>query len=195
MDRVGVKIGRLAACRLVKQNVHPCKGFANVIEFTTVFGKNLYGDTRMEQKHSPLIEQLQARGMRVTPQRAIIFEAIERLEGHITAEEIFEQVQQVNPYVSLATVYRTLELLQELDLINQTNFGRSQAYFALKDHGPHHHLVCSHCGQIEEFSDQVFDSVRADLQARYGFQAHTDHMSIFGLCRKCQEGKDAPDSA
>jgi Fur family ferric uptake transcriptional regulator len=145
----------------------------------------------MEQRRSSLIEQLQSRGMRVTPQRAIIFEAIERLEGHITAEEIFEQVQKVNPYVSLATVYRTLELLQELNLINQTNFGRSQTYFALKDHGPHHHLVCSECGRIEEFSDEVFDSIRAELKSRYGFQAHTDHKSIFGVCQCCLETKAA----
>jgi Fur family ferric uptake transcriptional regulator len=140
----------------------------------------------MERIPSALIEELQSRGMRVTPQRAIIFEAIEKLEGHITAEEIFEQVQKVNPYVSLATVYRTLELLLELNLINQTNFGRSQAYFALKDHGPHHHLVCSECGFIEEFSDKIFDSVRAELDKQYGFHAHTDHLSIFGICKKCQ---------
>lgn len=141
----------------------------------------------MEQSRNRLIEELQARGMRATPQRAIIFEVIEKLEGHITAEEIFEQVQKVNPYVSLATVYRTLELLQELNLINQTNFGRSQAYFALKDHGPHHHLVCTECGYIEEFSDEVFDAVRTDLKARYGFEAHTEHMSIFGRCKRCRE--------
>ena len=134
-----------------------------------------------------LIEELQTRGMRVTPQRAIIFEAIEKLEGHITAEEIFEQVQKVNPYVSLATVYRTLELLLELNLINQTNFGRSQAYFALKDHGPHHHLVCSECGYIEEFSDSIFDPVRVELDEQYGFYAHTDHLSIFGLCKTCRQ--------
>jgi Fur family ferric uptake transcriptional regulator len=134
-----------------------------------------------------LIEELQTRGMRVTPQRAIIFEAIEKLEGHITAEEIFEQVQKVNPYVSLATVYRTLELLLELNQINQTNFGRSQAYFALKDHGPHHHLVCSECGYIEEFSDSIFDPVRVELDEQYGFHAHTDHLSIFGLCKACRQ--------
>jgi len=141
----------------------------------------------MSQAHTGLIKELQSRGMRVTPQRAIIFEAIEKLEGHITAEEIFGQVQKVNPYVSLATVYRTLELLQELNLINQTNFGRSQTYFALKDHGPHHHLVCSECGRIEEFSDKIFDSVRTELENQYGFQAHTDHLSIFGVCKNCRE--------
>lgn len=140
----------------------------------------------MDRTESNLIEELQSRGMRVTPQRAIIFQAIEKLEGHITAEEIFEQVQKVNPYVSLATVYRTLELLLELNLINQTNFGRSQAYFALKAHGPHHHLVCSECGHIEEFSDIIFDPIRAELDQQYGFQAQTDHISIFGICKKCR---------
>jgi Fur family transcriptional regulator, ferric uptake regulator len=146
----------------------------------------------MNRSESSLIEELQARGMRVTPQRAIIFEAIEKLEGHITAEEIFEQVQKINPYVSLATVYRTLELLMELNLINQTNFGRSQGFFALKDHGPHHHLVCSECGYIEEFSDTIFDPVRIELDKQYGFQAHTDHLSIFGVCRKCRAKVTSP---
>ncbi|MEW5960910.1 MAG: Fur family transcriptional regulator, partial [Chloroflexota bacterium] len=93
----------------------------------------------VDQTGHSLIEELQGRGMRVTPQRAIIFDVIENLHGHITAEEIFHKVQKINPYISLATVYRTLELLQELKLINQTNFGRSQTYFALKDHGAHHH--------------------------------------------------------
>lgn len=140
----------------------------------------------MQELTSSLVEALRQRGMRVTPQRAIIFEAIENLEGHITAEEIFQAVQKINPYISLATVYRTLELLQELNLINQTNFGRSQTYFALKDHGPHHHLVCIECGKIEEFEDELFEPVRATLKEQFGFQAHTDHMSIFGLCKKCR---------
>ncbi len=142
--------------------------------------------TEPTQSHS-LIAELQTRGMRVTPQRAIIFEAIEKLEGHITAEEIFEQVQRINAYISLATVYRTLELLQEMDLINQTNLGRSQAYFALKHHGPHHHLVCSECGHIEEFADELFEPMRVELDRLYGFHANTDHMSVFGLCRECRQ--------
>jgi Fur family ferric uptake transcriptional regulator len=140
----------------------------------------------MGQAKNSLVEELQARGIRVTPQRAIIFEAIEKLDGHITAEDIFQEVQQVNPYISLATVYRTLELLQDLKLINQTNFGRGQTYFALKNHGAHHHLVCVECGHIEEFSDELLAPLRASLQKRHSFEAHTDHISIFGVCRKCQ---------
>ena len=144
----------------------------------------------MDKTQQSLIEELQARGMRITPQRAIIFEAIEKLEGHITAEEIYTEVQQVNAYISLATVYRTLELLQEMKLITPTNLGGSQTYFALKDHGPHHHLVCLSCGQIEEFDDALFDPVRSSLEEHYGFQVHTDHMSLFGLCRACYAGAD-----
>jgi Fur family transcriptional regulator, ferric uptake regulator len=150
------------------------------------------GSTMAQRNHSNLIGELQTRGIRVTPQRAIIFEAIEKLEGHITAEDIFEEVQKVNPYVSLATVYRTLELLQGLNLINQTNFGRNQTYFALKDHGAHHHLVCQECGFIQEFSDELLACIRQDLEEKYGFLAHTDHISIFGVCRECRQKQVTP---
>ncbi|MBN1991235.1 MAG: transcriptional repressor [Anaerolineae bacterium] len=134
-----------------------------------------------------LIEALKERGLRVTPQRAIIFATIEKLEGHITAEDIFAEVQKVNPYISLATIYRTLELLQDLNLITQTNLGRHQTYFALKEHCSHHHLVCQECGRIEEFCDDVLEPVRALLEERYGFKAQTDHMSIFGICKQCRK--------
>lgn len=137
---------------------------------------------------SNLINELKAQGIRLTPQRAIIFEAIEKLEGHLTAEDIYAEVQELNPYVSLATVYRTLELLQELNLITPTNLGRSQTYFALKGHGPHHHLVCTKCKRVEEFSDELLESLRYNLAELYGFETHTDHISIFGICENCQKG-------
>ena len=149
----------------------------------------------MAENKVSLVKELRARGIRVTPQRAIIFEAIENLEGHITAEDIFQQVQQANPYISLATVYRTLELLQELRLVNQTNFGRSQAYFALKNHGPHHHLVCRDCGSIKEFEDELLEPVRARLKEQFGFQADTEHMSFFGICRECARRQNAEKQA
>jgi Fur family ferric uptake transcriptional regulator len=145
----------------------------------------------MTENEASLVKELRARGIRVTPQRAIIFEAIENLEGHITAEDIFQQVQQANPYISLATVYRTLELLQELRLVNQTNFGRSQTYFALKDHGPHHHLVCRECGSIREFDDELLEPVRAQLRKHFEFRADTEHMSFFGICSECARRKKA----
>ena len=144
------------------------------------------GQVTMSHTSGTLIKEIQTHGMRVTPQRAIIFEAIEKLEGHITAEEIFAEVQKVSTYISLATVYRTLELLQELNLIIPTNLGGSQTFFALKNHGSHHHLVCLECGAIEEFDDEIFDPIRTKLEEKYEFQVHTNHMSVFGLCRVCR---------
>jgi Fur family ferric uptake transcriptional regulator len=140
-----------------------------------------------KEASNSLLEALRARGVRLTPQRAIIFEVIEKLHDHITAEEIYQQVQVVSPYISLTTVYRTLELLQELGLVNQTNLGRGQAYFALKAHGPHHHLVCQECGRIDEFADALLISLRAELKQQYQFEACIDHMSIFGLCQACRK--------
>jgi Fur family ferric uptake transcriptional regulator len=141
----------------------------------------------MEQLDHNLIEELKTRGMRVTPQRAIIFEAIEKLEGHITAEDIYSEVQKINSFISLATVYRTLELLHEMSLITPTNLGGSQTYYALKGHGAHHHLVCLECGAIEEFDDDLFDLLRRQVGDQYGFDVQTDHMSLFGVCRTCQK--------
>jgi Fur family ferric uptake transcriptional regulator len=144
----------------------------------------------MRQPHRNLVEELQARGMRVTPQRAIIFDIIETMEGHITAEEIFQEVQNVNSYISLATVYRTLELLQELNLITPTNLGGAQTYFAMKDHGSHHHLVCQVCGAIEEFTDELFEPLRLKIAQRYNFEVRTEHMSIFGVCAACRQNRN-----
>ena len=144
----------------------------------------------MEPTQINLIEELRTRGLRATPQRAIIFEVIEKLEGHLTAEEIYKAVKKVNAYISLATVYRTLELLQALNLITPTNLGGSQTFFALKGHGVHHHLVCLECGGIAEFSDEIFDLVRTELETEYGFQVRTDHMSLFGVCKYCLENND-----
>lgn len=143
---------------------------------------------------SELVNAVKFHGMRMTPQRAIIFDAIETLEGHITAEDIFEAVQQINPYINLTTIYRTLELLQELNLITQTNLGHGKTYFALKEHCSHHHLVCQECGEIEEFCDDILDPVRTTLQEQYGFEAHTDHLSIFGVCRSCRKKDNAKNS-
>ncbi|RME78817.1 MAG: transcriptional repressor [Chloroflexi bacterium] len=145
----------------------------------------------MSGKQRSLIDELRERGIRITPQRVIIFDAIERLRGHVTADDIYQEVQKDNPYISLATVYRTLELLQDLKLVTQTNLGRSQTFYALQGHGLHHHTVCTECGDIAEFEDALLDPLRTELRERFGFECHVEHMSVFGLCAKCRQKKAA----
>ena len=141
----------------------------------------------MEQTDQNLLAMLKTRGLRLTPQRAIIIEAIEKLPGHITAEALYAEVQKINPYINLATIYRTLELLQNLNLITSTDLGGSQTYFALKDHCSHHHLVCQACGCIEELRDDLLEPIWSNIKAQYGFEVRTDHLSLFGLCQDCRE--------
>ena len=81
---------------------------------------------------STLVDDLRTRGVRVTPQRAIILETIAQLPGHVTAEEIYAAVQEVSPYISLATVYRTLDLLKEIGLITESRMSKSTSRIRAK---------------------------------------------------------------
>jgi Fur family ferric uptake transcriptional regulator len=135
--------------------------------------------------HCNLIEELKSRGIRVTPQRAIILEAIERMPGHLTAEAVFDAVQQVNAYINLATVYRTLDLLRELDLVSEADMGTGAAHFALRTHGPHHHAICRVCGRSFEFSHEFLVPLLERLDSDHQFVADAHHIVIFGWCNGC----------
>lgn len=134
-----------------------------------------------------LINELKGHGIRVTPQRAIILDVISTLSGHFTAEEIFTSVQKVNNYINIATVYRTLELLTELDMITESDMGGDAAHFALHTHGPHHHAICRTCGHSLEFPHELLLPTLERLQDQFGFVADAQHVVIFGWCTACQQ--------
>jgi Fur family ferric uptake transcriptional regulator len=141
----------------------------------------------MADPHS-LVARLRARGIRVTPQRAMILQAIETLPGHITAEEVHSAVQRNSPYVNLATVYRTLDLLRGLDLVTVANMGTGATHYALHTHATHHHAICRSCGRSLEFPPEMLDGFMESLEREYGFVAAANHIVIFGWCARCQAG-------
>ena len=132
-----------------------------------------------------LVRDLKLRGVRVTPQRAIILEAIEQLPGHMTAEEIYNAVQAVNAYISLATVYRTLDLLREMGLVTEARMGTTTVHYALKDHANHHHAVCRNCKHSYELPDDLFAPIVERLRSEHNFEADVDHLVVMGLCEEC----------
>lgn len=142
------------------------------------------------ENHAGLIEALREKGYRVTPQRAIILEAIGSLSGHVTAEQIFEVVKQHSPYISLATVYRTLDLLQELGLITESHMGTATSHFALRTHGTHHHAVCRICKQSVELPDDYFQAVETRIRTEFNFVVDANHVVIFGWCEHCLPGQE-----
>ena len=139
--------------------------------------------------HCPtLIHQLRQRGYRITPQREMIVQALASAGGHMTAEKVFESIQDRTSAVNIATVYRTLDTLVTEGLVSRTNLWEGQAVYATHLHGPHIHLVCRQCGSlVSVMPDQVTPLVEK-LRAEHGFSAELQHLSISGLCAACQSG-------
>lgn len=134
-----------------------------------------------------LVDRLRARGIRITPQRGMILRAIETMPGHLTAEAVYTAVQAESPYVNLATVYRTLDLLKSLDLITDTDMGTGAAHYALRSHADHHHAICRICRHSVEFPNHMLDSLIEDLRRDYGFGVEANHIVVFGICAACAE--------
>ena len=128
--------------------------------------------------------ELRRRGYRLTPQRQLVLEAVGRL-GHATPDTIATTVQQTASGVNISTVYRTLELLEELGLVQHTHLGHGAPTYSVATDDDHVHLVCRDCGAIEEAPPSVVGSVVAELAETRGFTVDVGHFAIFGRCRGC----------
>jgi Fur family ferric uptake transcriptional regulator len=137
-----------------------------------------------EKPSSPLSEELRARGYRLTPQRQLVLEAVVSL-GHATPDEIAERVRRTASGVNISTVYRTLELLEELGLVTHTHLGHGAPTYHAADDADHLHLVCRKCGGIEEMPSDVLDDTVGRIAADKGFAVDVSHFAIFGTCTAC----------
>ena len=131
-------------------------------------------------------ESLKEKGYRLTPQRMMVLEALHQAEGHITAPEIYGRVRAKYPWVNQSTIYRTLELLKELDLVTETELGGDKLYYHHADKGHHHHLVCQKCGRTIDLDESLLTPLEDTLRRKYHFQADLRHLAIHGHCLRCQ---------
>ncbi|MGO9078085.1 MAG: Fur family transcriptional regulator [Streptosporangiaceae bacterium] len=130
-------------------------------------------------------DTLRARGYRVTPQRQLVLEAITRLH-HATPEEIYAEVRQRAAGVNVSTVYRTLELLEQIGLVTHTHLGHGAPSYHLAAEAQHMHLVCRRCEQVIELDPAVARSLVAALERDQGFEADVAHLTVFGRCAACR---------
>lgn len=128
---------------------------------------------------------LREKGFRLTPQRLMIVSALEKSEGHISAEEIYAQVCSSFPQVNISTVYRTLELLKKLGLVMETDLGEGRLRYHCTDRGHHHHLLCQKCGARIELDEAFLSPLGEALQRQYNFNADLRHLAILGRCGRC----------
>lgn len=138
-----------------------------------------------------LVQTLKERGHRLTPQRQLILEAIEAAEGHVSAESVHSKVAAQFPQVNISTVYRTLELLQNLGLVTHTHFDDGIAVYHLAEDANHQHMVCRGCHSEREIQIAELEPFDRHLRERYGFQADLTHFAIVGLCASCASPADA----
>lgn len=127
---------------------------------------------------------LRDRGFRLTPQRELILRTVDEL-GHATPDQVHAQLRTRSESVNLSTVYRTLELLNDLGLIRHAHLvDRAPTYHAVTDH-EHFHLVCRGCGHVVSKDREVVAQLIAGLQEQDGFTVDVGHLTVFGWCREC----------
>ena len=143
------------------------------------------------KNYDKFYEKLKDKGYKLTEQRKIIFEAIlAHQEGHVTAEELYHYIIKDYPGMGLATVYRNVQLLSELKVIQKLNLddGITRYELALdKENHRHHHLICNNCQKVIEVKEDLMDSIEKIFDVNYGFLVSDHQTKFFGLCKKCRK--------
>jgi Fur family transcriptional regulator, ferric uptake regulator len=144
----------------------------------------------LHDREEELLELLRGDGGRVTTgRRAIVRALLGGPDHHVTAEDVAGAVQDEHPDVHLSTVYRTLDALEALGVLERVNLGAGGAVYHLTDHD-HHHLVCAECGSVTEAPADVFADAAVELERRYGFTV-TSRVQVSGLCAACHARESA----
>jgi len=130
-----------------------------------------------------LVEALRSRG-RVTTARRALLAALTSGDQHRTAEDLADDVRAAHPSVHRATIYRSLDALTAMGLIEHTHLGHGPAVYHLAEEA-HHHLVCESCGAVIEVPAELFDDLSDTIRANYGFEVTSRHFAVSGLCRGC----------
>lgn len=148
----------------------------------------------MEQKKTEqlLRERLREKGLKVTHQRLLVLSVLEQHSGrHMTAEDIYELVAEDYPEIGLATVYRTLQLLWDMQLVDRLSLDdgcvRYEIGHLLKDGAKHnhHHLICRECNKVVPFDDDLLDDLEHHIERATGFHVLDHELKFYGLCREC----------
>ena len=140
-------------------------------------------------------KKLEIEGYRLTPQRnSIVQVLLESRDAHPSAEEIYLKTKDIYPEIGLTTIYRSLELLEKLNIVYKLDYGDGQSRYELDltdDEHYHHHLICLECGEISEFKGDLLDSLEDKIASETDFEIVDHSLKFFGYCKKCQKQKSA----
>jgi Fur family ferric uptake transcriptional regulator len=138
---------------------------------------------------------LRQQGHRLTPQRLQVLQVVKTHAHHLTAEEIHAAILPQQPYLDIATVYRSLQWLQGVGLVAPISMGDGKLHYEYRRLGEHHHhLICQECGYETQIPDEILSDLKAAIQERYGFTLVVDHLALSGRCSGCGAAEDPGDS-
>jgi Fur family ferric uptake transcriptional regulator len=140
-------------------------------------------------------QELRKHGYKITPQRRSIIGAIIGAHEHLTPAAIHARVHREHPSVGLVTIYRTLEILTELGFICETHAGGScRSYLMRRPSEHHHHLICSDCGRVIDFTDCNIGRLERRLATENKFKINSHLLEFLGQCRQCCKNSLVYDS-
>jgi Fur family ferric uptake transcriptional regulator len=138
------------------------------------------------------LNQVEARGVRLTAQRRALIETIQEATTHLDAASLLKQAQELDPKINRATVYRTIELLKKLGMIDELDLmhlNGEKHYYEVKTQEDHLHLACFECGRILEFATPAFERLKQEIAAANQFDIQVVRLEVGGLCGACTAKK------
>ncbi len=136
-------------------------------------------------------ELLKSNNLKFTKQRETILFALYNYTGHFTPEELYRRIKSEQPGLNtgIATIYRTLSLLENAGLVTSISFGTQGKKYELGVKAHHDHIICTNCGKILEFYDEAIERRQEIIAEEFGFKMEDHSMKIFGLCPECQNDR------
>lgn len=139
-----------------------------------------------------LKQKLQERQHKMTPQRQVVLQIFLDHPGeHLSAEDVHGILRSMKSEIGLATVYRSLELLSDLGILQKMEFGDGCSRYEVNTTDPkahhHHHLICTNCGKVIEFEDDLLEHLEQDISVKSGFKIRDHQVKFYGICKECQE--------
>jgi Fur family peroxide stress response transcriptional regulator len=149
-----------------------------------------YAMPKNESRLEAMIAKLKVKRFRITPQRIAVLKVLARGSGHPSVEDIYAKVRKDFPTTSLATVYKTVTLLKELNEVLELGFPEGGNRYDGARPFPHPHLICTKCHRIIDPDLESLEGVTDELASETGFHITSHRLDFFGICPECQQKKD-----
>ncbi|MCB0327297.1 MAG: transcriptional repressor [Bdellovibrionales bacterium] len=134
-----------------------------------------------------MTDYIDQQGLRHSTQREIIAQEFFKTKGHVSVEDLYDRTRKVNSKIGIATVYRTMNLLQDCGLAVRRDFDTGQPAFELETEQHHDHLICTSCGKIVEFFWEEIEKNQNHIAKKHGFELQHHKMELYGVCKACQK--------